>query len=201
MRIKRELVAVAALILICSCSPTENGSRQNGPLALPSATSEGHFNVVVETSAGEHSVNSYDANTGKIERVGSNQEAEPFLPIPLNEGFLAHHSSTDSSLVKIPAWLLSERQSSGTIVAAKPLALLQYSLSNKEIESFLMIPAEDSLDYYQINTFEDFSINHDAIKYAFEYWLRHRKGVGSVSRIRWGDEVEAKLRLVDILNN
>ncbi|MBX2815625.1 MAG: inorganic diphosphatase [Saprospiraceae bacterium] len=197
MQIVRCLVVLWAAISLCSCS--SNVRTDPSPLSmLPAASVGEHFNVIVEASAGSHYRNAIVIEEGRFRKVRDSITATHFLPYPTNAGFIP--MLKDSLLTPYPVWILSASVPAGCIVPCQPLALLDYVHKGDAIRSIVMVPSVDSLDVYQIKTFEDLSLQHDGLKYAFEYWLRNKSGVGSISRIRWGDEIEAKRHLVEQLN-
>lgn len=185
-------------IIFSACSSESVTEDKSLSIGLPSAQKGEAFNVIVETSAGEHFSSFYDDQTGQFERSDS-ATLSRFLPFPVNAGFIPKFSS-DSTLHKIPVWLFSRRVETGQTVTGRPLAALNYTENSQAIQSFVLVPDQDSLDIYGVDSFEALAIQRDALKYAFEYWLRHRSGIGSISRIQWQDEVEAYAQLIDLIN-
>ncbi len=180
--------------LFASCE-TDQVVQSTGH-ALPSAMDEGHFNVLVETSAGEHLVRSYQDSTGHID----SSSVLGFLPMPINFGFIPSYSLPDSHLIKVPAWVFSHRIETGEVVPTIPLGTLNFVENGEEMDHFIMIPVDEKLRFMEASSFDDFAIRYDGIKYAFEYWFRNKEGVGHISRLRWKDDKIAAEQLVDRIN-
>lgn len=192
------LKAAMLLFLTIGCGEKEDTLL----FQLPPSYSNGAYNVIIETSAGEHLLQSFEIESNTFDTCFQDDLAKRigFLPLPVNMGFLPSYAGFDSVFQKIQVWMISERMETGSVIAASPLGKLNYIESGQECDAYVMIPNDPLLRTVDASSFEDFTIRFDPVKYAFEYWLRNKNGVGKISRIRWEDESVASAELVDLLN-
>jgi len=187
------LIGLLLSFLSASCGTDRAATKE---IILPDAMQDDHFNVFIETSAGEHLMRSFQDSTGSLDSV----TLLSFLPLPVNLGFIPTYARPDSQLVKTVAWVFSYRVESGEALPTRPLGMLNFIEDGEEKNHFVMIPTNEHLRIMEATSFDDFAIRYDAIKYSFEYWLRNRGGVGRISRLRWRDEKTAHEQLVEQIN-
>lgn len=192
----RTTILAGLYFALSSCAQPDSGQQPT-----LSNFADGHFQVYIETSAGEHFEQFYNDSTATLDtlQLGFSKPL-PFLPFPVNSGFLANYATPDSTLEKVEAWVFGLRQPAGQLQAAQPLARLHFIESGEQKSAYVMVPADQKMRFFDAVTFEDFTIRYDHIKYAFEYWLRHKNGIGKISRLKWDDESVATRELRRQLN-
>ena len=194
----RKIFILLALIW-ASCQDDAERKPPNGSsYAIPELFRDSTYQVLVETSVGSTIPLSYDIEHGILDTVSDEFGDGAYLPYPVNSGFFPVKSK--NTIKKIPVWILGKRLPEGTTLAVQLLGLVEYVDRNMARREWLVIPQEKKIQTIRSIRFRDFIILHDPLKFTFEYWLKNRHGIGSVSQIVWHDEEKAMALLQEEIN-
>ncbi|NND33627.1 MAG: hypothetical protein HKN76_13635 [Saprospiraceae bacterium] len=185
-------------LVLTSCRNEQNLPGEPPPPQLPELFADGHYNAMVETPVGSNYEFTYDPASNVIDTLRPEAGPTDYLPFPANFGFFP--LLKNDSLVKIPVWILGIKQPGGTAVAVKLLGLIDYTDRGNLQRQWLAIPRNPELQTIATSSFRDFIIRYDPVKFMFEYWLKNRHGIGSVSQIIWHDEEQALHYLEESVN-
>jgi inorganic pyrophosphatase len=199
MTIRIDFKAVVLLVLIwTSCQSTsEKRTPPKTSLSLPELYKDSAYQVFVETPVGSMISFSYDIDGGVLDTVKS-EDFEAYLPYPVNYGFFP--VKADNTIKKIPVWILAKRLPEGLTLSVKLLGVIDYIDRNIKHREWLVIPVDENIQTIHSTRFRDFIIKYDPVKFTFEYWLKNRHGIGSVSQIIWHDEEKAMAFLQEEIN-
>jgi inorganic pyrophosphatase len=135
----------------------------------------------------------YDPRTKKIDL--SNRQQETMLPYTCNGGFIPLDDEE-----RIPVWIIGQRLQTGQVLGIIPMALVEYTQGDQMHTDVIAVPSDTLLQSIRPNNFRDLIVTYEPVKFSFEYWLRNRFGVGSVSRIAWKDDEAAASFVVAQIN-
>lgn len=175
----------------CTNSPEYGVNRT---INLPASRSPvGTVQAVVETSLGSYTSIKYDPDNQVIDPA--NQQQETMLPYVCNAGFIPVGDKD-----RISVWIMGQRLQAGHVLSIIPLALVEYTEGDQMHTDVLAVPSDTLLQSIQPSNFRDLIVTYEPVKFSFEYWLRNRFGVGSVSRIAWKDDEAAVSFVVAQIN-
>jgi len=175
----------------CTNSPEYGVNRT---IHLPASRSPvGTVQAVVETSLGSYTSMKYDPDHHVIDPA--DQQQETMLPYVCNAGFIPVGDKDRLSI-----WIMGQRLQAGHVLSIIPLALVEYTEGDQMHTDVLAVPSDTLLQSIQPSNFRDLIVTYEPVKFSFEYWLRNRFGVGSVSRIAWKDDEAAVSFIVAQIN-
>lgn len=176
-------------VLLGSCAP-DFESKYEVSIQIPNLRHENHFQVLVETPAGAHNQILWNHDLQKFDTIDLQFQSNILSPV--NFGFFPILTDT---LIKVPVWIFSKQLGAGDTLTVNLLGLLQYTVGGNSRQEIVATPTESQLQTVKSMEFEDFIIENDPLKFAFEYWLKNRDGLGEVSRIKWDDKAAAQAYL------
>jgi inorganic pyrophosphatase len=165
-------------------------------LALPSFSSDGRLNAVVEIPAGTNTKYEYDKQRlefkpdlrdGHIRRVD-------FLSYPLNYGFIP---STQMLKARggdgdpLDVLVLAEHLPTGTVIEVQPIGLLLLKDLGEWDNKVLAIPADPSKRIIRATNWNEFQMEYSAARHIIELFFMYYDGLGTMIVMGWGDEKAA----------
>ena len=154
------------------------------------------INMVIEIPAGTNHKIEYDPNTDSfINDVEDGKDRViSFLPYPGNYGFIPStlmDKSRGGDGDALDILVIGETEKIGTVLAVQPIGALLL-LDNGEIDTKLIaIPSEPAKQVISPKSFQDFIIQHDAVRMIIENWFLNYKGQGKMELIGWRDDTFA----------
>ncbi len=182
----RLMFLIPPMVLACQNTNLRNAGSISIP--LPPTKLDGTYQAMIETGMGDFTRHTYNLTSKTIDTILP-LDTTSFLPLPINLGFIAKEQ--DDQIIKIPTWVIGKRIDPGKTLSIVPLGLLQYEEAGKSIEVAVVVPQDPNLKTISAVKFQTFIIDYDSLKFSIEYWLRHRHGLGSISRLAWEDELKA----------
>lgn len=158
---------------------------------LQAFNTDGTINLVVEVPAGstENFFYSFEEKEFIADTLVQNSRYTNLLPYPVCQGFIINGGQ---KLKGINAMLLAPSLPMGTIVPAKPLALVKLKVMDEYITNILFTPVDSSIKIIETENFSDFSLNHRKMKYMLEQWFYMYHEGKAIDRIYWRDERSAE---------
>ncbi len=196
------LLSIAGLLLVSKgCASNEPAETPDvKSFVIPQLQFDSLYQVFVETPAGDMLTLSYNAKTNEMDTFAAQEGGlrKDYLPYPLNSCFFP--VMQNDSLIKVPAWLIAARLTTGDTLAVKILGIIEYREKAILRRECLVVPADQVLQTINVERFKDFIIQYDDIKFMFETWLKNRHGLGQVSQLSWNDEEYAK-KYLEFMSN
>jgi inorganic pyrophosphatase len=191
-----------SLLIIFAFLGCEEGVINQEALVIPESRSGQNYHCFVEVSAGDNVPIHYDAQCHCLDTLKRDSlwAVLPYLPYPVNRGFIPV-TGKDSTITKIPAWILGKRLLAGTYTEVSLLGYMDYTEDNVAKSEVLVVPVMNELITVPVTKFKDFIIEYDAVKYAIEHWLRNRNGLGKMTFLQWEDEQKAREFVEQLINN
>jgi len=157
------------------------------------ATTENAVNMVVEIPAGTNHKIEYDPATDsfKNDMKDGKIRVVSFLPYPGNYGFIPStlmnkDQGGDGDALDI--LVIGESEPTGKVLEVKPIAALLL-IDGGEIDTKLLaIPADPEKQVISPGSFQEFIMQHDAIRMIVENWFLNYKGHGVMQLQGWRDE-------------
>jgi inorganic pyrophosphatase len=172
---------------------------------LPAFSTSETVNCIVEIPAGTNTKIEYDKLKKKFVpdlRNGQNRIIT-YLPYPANYGFIA---STYSDPKKggdgdaLDVLILCESLPTGTVIEAKPIAVLRLIDNKEEDLKLICIPSEKKKRTMDAATFAEFSEKFPQALDLIEIWFRNYDPHDNTRIDGWGDEKEALSAIINSLH-
>lgn len=196
------ILMIAGLLLVSKgCAGNEPPETPDSrSLMVPHLRFDSLYQVFVETPAGDMLTLTYNAKTNQMDTLAEQEGGlrKDYLPYPVNSCFFP--VMKNDSLIKVPAWLIAARLTTGDTLAVKMLGVIEYREKAVLRRECLVVPADPVLQTIKVEQFKDFIIQYDDIKFMFETWLKNRHGLGQVSQINWNDE-EYATKYLEFMSN
>ena len=144
--------------------------------SLPTRSSDGNYNAVIEIPAGTNRKIEYDTHSKafKTDQRDGKDRIIGFLSYPANYGFIP---STLSDRKKggdgdpVDILVICESQKTGTVLAINPIAMLKLMDNGEEDFKVLAVPADANLNPIGVTTLEALKSKHPAILEIIEKWF------------------------------
>lgn len=162
-------------------------------LALPSFTSNGNLNAVIEIPAGTNTKYEYDKQRFEFKpdmREGRTRRVD-FLSYPLNYGFVP---STKMLKARggdgdpLDVLVLAEHLPTGTVVEVIPIGLLMLKDLGEWDNKVLAIPAEPDQRIVRATNWREFQMEYSVARHIIELFFIYYDGLGTMTLMGWGDE-------------
>ncbi len=157
------------------------------------ATSETAVNMVVEIPAGTNHKIEYDPSTNsfKNDMKDGKIRVVSFLPYPGNYGFIPStlmDKSQGGDGDALDILVIGETEPTGKVLEVKPIAALLLIDGGEVDTKILAIPADPEKQVISPDSFQEFIIQHDAIRMIVENWFLNYKGRGKMQLQGWRDD-------------
>ena len=165
-------------------------------LHLPTFSSEGYLQAVVEIPAGTNTKYEYnhdllrfepDIRDGKLRRID-------FMSYPVNYGFIPStlmDKARGGDGDPLDVLILAEHIPTGTVLAVQPIGLLKLQDLGEQDDKVLAIPVDTAKRILRAETWADFQREYSAIRHILECFFLYYDGLGTMLLQGWGDEREA----------
>lgn len=180
--------------LLGACRPSAD-KREVDYKTLPALTDQG-INIVVEIPAGTNQKIEYQASSSsfEVDQTEGRDRVIQFLPYPGNYGFIPStymdpERGGDGDALDV--LLLSESQSTGSVIEAIPLGALRLKDGGEIDTKIIAIPVDSAQRIIDAGNFRDFLIQYDPAKRIIEEWFLNYKGLGVMELLGWEDEAYA----------
>ena len=157
------------------------------------ATSQTAVNMVVEIPAGTNHKIEYDPSTNsfKNDMKDGKIRVVSFLPYPGNYGFIPStlmDKSQGGDGDALDILVIGETEPTGKVLEVKPIAALLLIDGGEVDTKILAIPADPEKQVISPDSFQEFIIQHDAIRMIVENWFLNYKGRGKMQLQGWRDD-------------
>ena len=165
-------------------------------LALPSFSPNGHLQGVIEIPAGTNTKFEYnkqllqfqpDMRDGVVRRVD-------FMSYPVNYGFIPStkmEKSRDGDGDPLDVLVLAEHLPTGSVIEVQPIGLLKLRDLGELDHKVLAIPVDPAKRIIRATNWMEFQQNYSAIRHIIETFFLYYDGLGTMTLLGWGDELEA----------
>jgi inorganic pyrophosphatase len=165
-------------------------------LALPSFSTTGHLQAVIEIPAGTNTKFEYDKTNlvFKPDMRNGKKRVVQFLSYPVNYGFVP---STKMDKARggdgdpIDVLVLAEHLPTGTIIDVQPIGLLKLEDLGELDHKVLAIPINTDLRILPCTDYQQLCISYPMVKHLLELYFQYYDGIGTMKLMGWGDETEA----------
>ena len=171
-------------------------------MEIKSFSKEGFLQMIIEIPAGTNKKIEYDRNRNDffIDQIEGIDRVINFLPYPGNYGFIPSTKMDkkrggDGDALDI--LLISESIDTGTIVDVIPIGLLVLEDSNEIDTKIIAVPVNKSLKIINAKNYSDLNKDYLVLKDIIKLWFINYKGDGVVKFIKWGDEIDAKVEIIN----
>lgn len=189
---RNSLFVLVATIFLSACNaPLTKTDYYN----LPTFTETG-VNMIIEIPAGTNLKYEFDTASKDftVEQINGKPRVVDFLPYPGNYGFIPStymDPARGGDGDPLDIILLSAAQPTGTVMAVKPIGMLELIDGGELDTKLIAIPADTSLQVIQPQDFQDFLIRYDGARRIIETWFLQYKGMGQTRMKAWQDEKAA----------
>jgi len=165
-------------------------------LHLPSYSSSGNLNAVIEIPAGTNHKYEYDKEAKRFtvdERDGKKRIIN-YLSYPLNYGFIP---STEMDTAKggdgdpLDVILIAESMPTGTVIEVKPIALLVMTDKGEQDHKVLAVPADPAKRTLNVTSYNDLKNNYPSVTTIIETWFANYDPEDPKQMQGWKDEKAA----------
>lgn len=165
-------------------------------LALPTFSSGGHLNAVIEIPAGTNTKYEYDKQRLEFKpdlREGRTRRVD-FLSYPLNYGFVP---STKMDKPRggdgdpLDVLVLAEHLPTGTVIEVQPIGLLMLKDLGEWDNKVLAIPVDPAKRIIRATNWREFQQDYSAARHIIELFFMYYDGLGTMTLMGWGDESAA----------
>jgi len=179
------------------------GCRQSTEAELytaPVFTEEGSINAVIEIPAGTNQKIEFNTTSRAFEtdQLDGKDRIIDFLPYPANYGFIPStlmdkERGGDGDALDV--LVIAPAQPTGTLMAIRPIAVLNLMDDNEIDTKIIAIPADTSLQIVKVKNFEDFLIQYNGAMRIIETWFTNYKGLGRTQLKNWENEHHALMEI------
>lgn len=165
-------------------------------LALPSFSSNGHLQAVIEIPAGTNTKFEYNKQLLEFQpdiRNGQKRMVD-FMSYPVNYGFIPStrmDKNREGDGDPLDVLLLAEHVPTGTVMEVLPIGLLQLKDLGELDHKVLAIPVDPKLRIIRATTWTDFQRDYSAIRHILELFFMYYDGLGTMTVMGWADEQAA----------
>lgn len=188
-------LSVLVVLIVFSCQ-SEGGDVYHAP----AFTESGAINAVIEIPAGTNRKIEFNEENEDFEtdQKDGKDRIIDFLPYPANYGFIPStlmdkERGGDGDALDV--LVIAAAQSTGTLMAIRPIAVLNLIDDGKIDTKIIAVPADSSLQIIQVDNFEDFLIKYNAGMRIIETWFLNYKGLGVTRLKNWGNEHDALMEI------
>lgn len=162
-------------------------------LALPSFSSDGHLQGVIEIPAGTNTKYEYNKQLLKFQpdiRDGLLRRVD-FMSYPVNYGFIPStrmDKDRGGDGDPLDVLLLAEHVPTGTVVAVQPIGLLLLEDLGELDHKVLAIPVDPSKRIIRATDWASFQRDYSPIRHILEQFFMYYDGIGTMKIMGWADE-------------
>lgn len=165
-------------------------------LALPSFSTNGHLQAVIEIPAGTNTKYEYNKQLFEFQpdiRNGQKRMVD-FMSYPVNYGFIP---STKMDKERggdgdpLDVLLLAEHLPTGSVVEVLPIGLLELKDLGELDHKVLAIPVDKALRIIKATNWSEFQRDYSAIRHILELFFMYYDGLGTMTVMGWSDEQSA----------
>ncbi|MEO6038160.1 MAG: inorganic diphosphatase [Saprospiraceae bacterium] len=165
-------------------------------LALPSFSTAGHLQAVIEIPAGTNTKYEYNQQLLKFEpdvRDGHTRRVN-FLSYPLNYGFVPStrmDKDRGGDGDPLDVLVLAEHLATGTVIEVQPIGLLLLKDLGELDHKVLAIPVDPAQRILRATDWQSFQWDYAAARQIIEQFFLYYDGIGTMLLMGWGDEQAA----------
>ncbi|MBP6811524.1 MAG: inorganic diphosphatase [Saprospiraceae bacterium] len=162
-------------------------------LALPSFSSNGHLQGVIEIPAGTNTKYEYNKQLLEFQpdiREGFERRVD-FMSYPLNYGFIPStrmDKDRGGDGDPLDVLLLAEHIPTGTVVEVQPIGLLLLKDSGELDHKVLAIPTDPAKRIIRATNWAEFQRDYSVIRHILELFFLYYDGLGTMTIMGWADE-------------
>ncbi len=188
------------ILITILCTTFSCQSGEGDVYRAPAITKTGAINAVIEIPAGTNQKIEFNAENKRFEtdQVNGKDRIIDFLPYPANYGFIpstrmdqARGGDGDA----LDVLVIAPAQPTGTLMAIRPIGVLNLMDGGEIDTKIIAIPADTSLQIIQVDGFEDFLIKYNAGMRIIETWFLNYKGLGQTKLKGWENEQNALMEI------
>lgn len=112
-----------------------------------------------------------------------------FLPYPANWTRIIDGDSDQRK--DLNGLVISDALGKGSVLAVKPVALLQLDSAGISKDVIIAIPVDSTLRTVEIGGFVDLLTEHEPVRHILQTWFVNHRGFGSFEFSGWRDEKAA----------
>lgn len=127
---------------------------------------------------------------GQSGNLGSDQK---FLPYPANWARIIDGDSDQQT--DLSGLVICDALGKGSVLAVKPVALLQLDSAGTSRDVIIAIPADSTISTIEIEGFVDLLTEHEPVRHILQTWFINHRGFGSFEFTGWRDEDAAVRRI------
>ena len=167
-----------------------------GHLSLPSYSSAGHLQAVIEIPAGTNTKFEYNKQPLRFEphqRDGKKRMVE-FLSYAVNYGFIPStrmDKNRGGDGDPLDVLVLAEHLLTGTVIEVVPIGLLRLEDLGDLDHKVLAIPVDASLRILPVTDYRHLTLDFPMVKHILELYFLYYDGIGTMKLMGWGDEQAA----------
>jgi inorganic pyrophosphatase len=165
-------------------------------LALPSFSTNGHLQAVIEIPAGTNTKYEYNKQLLQFQpdlRGGQLRKVD-FMPYPVNYGFIPStrmDKDRGGDGDPLDVLLLAEHVPTGSAIEVLPIGLLLLRDLGELDHKVLAVPIDPAMRIIQSTNWADFQQHYSAIRHILELFFLYYDGLGTMTILGWGDEAAA----------
>lgn len=162
-------------------------------LALPSFSSSGHLQAVIEIPAGTNTKYEYNKQLLEFQpdiRDGVVRKVD-FMSYPVNYGFVPStrmDKNRGGDGDPLDVLLLAEHVPTGSVVEIIPIGLLKLMDLGEEDHKVLAIPVDPAMRIIKAENWMEFQQQYSAIRHILELFFMYYDGLGTMTVLGWSDE-------------
>ena len=165
-------------------------------LNTPTFSEQSNINCIIEIPAGTSKKIEFNKESKRftVDVRDGNDRIIEYLPYPGNYGFIASTYSDPTvggDGDPLDMLLLCESIKTGTIIEAKPIAMLKILDAGESDYKVICIPADEKLRTVSAETFDEFLKKYPNALQLIETWFSNYDHADSVIVQGWGDDSEA----------
>lgn len=190
----KKLILYFIICTFLSCQ-SKNSEVYHAPI-----TNAGAINAVIEIPAGTNKKIEFNTENERFEtdQLEGKDRIIDFLPYPANYGFIPStlmDTDRGGDGDALDVLVIAAAQPTGTLMAIRPIAVLNL-MDDGEIDTkIIAVPADTSLQIIQVANFEDFLIKYNAGMRIIETWFLNYKGLGRTRLKNWENEHRALIEI------
>jgi|GEM_PF-1021514 len=183
----RLLPLLLIIVLLCSCNKSKTLYE------LSPISEGGNYHAIISIPAGSSELYQYDPEAAvfKVKKVDGNEEFVPYLPFPVNYGFIpSTYSDLEEKDINSPLYvfIVSRNYSKTTLIDILPLGSAVFEdRHGQEVIVPVTVPADNQFRTLSVIDFDSFSQFPDAMK-SIESFYRNWHKDDLLKFIEWKDD-------------
>jgi inorganic pyrophosphatase len=185
-------ISISALLvlMLLACQKKESKNNMDGMVYsnLPLLSPNNKVQAVIENPAGNNVIHQYNPQSNLFDLLEEEDEPVrlPFLPYPVNFGFVA--GTGNDTITGLEILVLCERQEVGAVVEVIPLGLIRLLQDGQTVFKIIAVPAKPALNVLEAYRFGDIP---PATLFLVREWLLNVYPDSNLVFKNFGDEREA----------